>query len=240
MGATKPEQEKDGTPFYADNYTYSLHIGIEVDSLFRQDKVFVRNRVDCFVGYAVIFVAVFTIAGAVVGKGNHQCVGTLLKNFKQTGQLTVDISQCCRVRFLIVFRFTFHIVTVRVMDSGKVDIHEYTFVRRVILQFLQGKINLLLRTVRSRTAKDRQPVTFRKITGKHTSQFIAFAEEIHAAYADCLISLIGKALHESSFRKRITAFGRDTPRSLPAQGKTAIYGYARNEALPAKEESLQK
>ena len=77
MGATKPEQEKDGTPFYADNYTYSLHIGIEVDSLFRQDKVFVRNRVDCFVGYAVIFVAVFTIAGAVVGKGNHQCVGTL-------------------------------------------------------------------------------------------------------------------------------------------------------------------
>ena len=28
--------------------------------------------------------------------------------------------------------------------------------------------------------------------------------------------------------------------SLPAQGKTAIYGYARNEALPAKEESLQK
>ena len=30
MGATKPEQEKDGTPFYADNYTYSLHIGIDV------------------------------------------------------------------------------------------------------------------------------------------------------------------------------------------------------------------
>lgn len=86
--------------------------------MFRQDKVFVRNRVDCFVGYAVIFVAVFTIAGAVVGKGNHQCVGTLLKT-STNGQLTVDISQCRRVRFLIVFRFTFHIVTVRVMDSGK-------------------------------------------------------------------------------------------------------------------------
>ena len=85
MGATKLEQEKDGTPFYADNYTYSLHIGIEVDSLFRQDKVFVRNRVDCFVGYAVIFVAVFTIAGAVVGKGNHQCVGTLLKKLQTNG-----------------------------------------------------------------------------------------------------------------------------------------------------------
>ena len=56
------------------------HIGIEVDSLFRHDKVFIRNRVDCFVGYAVIFIAVFTIAGAMVGKGNHQCVGTLLKD----------------------------------------------------------------------------------------------------------------------------------------------------------------
>ena len=66
--AAKPEMEKDDRQFYVDSYTYSLHIGIEVDSLFRQDKVFVRNRVDCFVGYAVIFVAVFTIAGAVVGR----------------------------------------------------------------------------------------------------------------------------------------------------------------------------
>ena len=133
MGAAKPELERDGTLFYADNYTCSLHIGIAVDSLFRQYKMFVRNRVDGLVGYAVILVAVFAVAGAVVGKGDDQRVGTSPKSLKQAGQLAVDIPQCRCVRFFIVFRFTFHIVTVRVMDSGKVDIHEYTFVRRVIL-----------------------------------------------------------------------------------------------------------
>ena len=33
--AAKPEMEKDDRQFYVDSYTYSLHIVVAVDSLFR-------------------------------------------------------------------------------------------------------------------------------------------------------------------------------------------------------------
>ncbi len=33
--AAKPEMEKDDKQFYVDSYTYSLHIVVAVDSLFR-------------------------------------------------------------------------------------------------------------------------------------------------------------------------------------------------------------
>lgn len=99
------------------------------------------------------------------------------------------------------------------MNSRKIDIHKNPFVLRVVFEFLQRKINLFFSTIGCRASKSRQPITFSKVTGKHTPQFITLAEEVHPSYTNRFITYIGKALHKSRFRKRITSRRRNTSRT---------------------------
>ena len=78
----KPGTEKNDKQFYVGNYTYSLHIVVAVDSFFVKIKVFVRDCINRFVRYAMIFISILSIASAMIGKSNHQRISPLLKGLK--------------------------------------------------------------------------------------------------------------------------------------------------------------
>lgn len=99
------------------------------------------------------------------------------------------------------------------MNRRKIDIHKYFPVRRILFQFVDGKVHLIGSTVLIRATESRQPITLIEIVGKYPSYIIPLTEKVDSSDADCFITYLSQTLYERSLFESITAFGRYTSRT---------------------------
>ena len=159
----------------------------------------------------MILVTIFTVTGPVIGQGNDQRVRAPPESLEQARQLTVDIPQGCRMRLFIIFLFPLHVVAVRIMNRRKIDIHKYFPVRRILFQFVDGKVHLIGSTVLIRATESRQPITLIEIAGKYPSYIIPLTEKVDSSDADCFITYLSQTLYERSLFESITGGIRPVP-----------------------------